>query len=182
MTTPKPGDRVRVTYETEVESAATVPYFPGQSFATRSDVSAYSAEVIEAAVHPSRDEVGSIRSGLCGTLPLIKVGPDQWVQLTKGEEGIEVVIDDDMAPSFAGRELLGVVPDSPAAKAVEPKVRYFAPVDEGYLPRRLNADGSIDLKTRQGWESERESICANRQFSVAELEDSSLWREVDSLD
>lgn len=132
---PLQGDLVNVTFQTRLGSAAYRDAIDNASVVER----------VKSVAHPSRDEVGSIRSGLYGTLPLAKVGPDQWVQLTEDEDDIEVVSDKHMAPDFSERELLGVVPGSPAAKAVEPKVRYFREGDHVHTYWRVLPEGSVEF-------------------------------------
>jgi hypothetical protein len=106
MSTPKPGDKVRVTYEAE--------YQPGRSY-TPGNMLCWdlAVEVIEPADDPSKDPIGTVRAH----------DGHQWVRINFGEyiSCAWVCVDWNVRPrghyEMQESTVVGAVPGTPAAEA-----------------------------------------------------------------
>jgi hypothetical protein len=122
MTEFKPGDRVRVTYETE--------YAQGGYHLPRGTLFVnHTVELIQAADDPSQDPVGTVREwgGRAFALTYSEDNRFPWVAISVdsgGANGHGVM---------EGTPIIGAVPGTPAAKAQKPQ------------PKRVFRDSSKDL-------------------------------------
>lgn len=160
------GDKVRVTFEGEYDRRDTagghVVWHDGGKHYTSSDAT---VEVIEPADDPSKDLVGTVRKDANSELIVVRAavssGEYPWAAIT---DTISRTHDE-----VFGWPVIGVVPDTPAAGAHEPKVRYFKHLGDN-ATWRWNSE-TLGIHVNFGWE-------ASVYKTLAELHSAESVKEV----
>lgn len=167
------GDTIRVTYEGKADSLGMV--WGGNNTGWVGVTEDATVEVIEPVDDPSKDPVGTVRRSPEGEIAIRRsnVWSVPWMLLgvVSGSRGIA------NHDHLNGWEKLAPVEGTPAAKAAEPKVRYFRADNHAWLNRRVLEDGTIQRSSNGGdwWPS--------TAWSLSELESRpDIWTEVGSLD
>lgn len=142
MSTPKPGDRVRVTYEAVWDQDRGSHYWlRDETDGTTASIPA--SATVEVIDDPSKDLVGTVRE--FGPLRRVYARSNldpawPWVPFDKNGGNDH--------RSMVGCKVIGVVPGTPAA---ESKVRYFT---DGKDCWRLAPNGELEFKDYAGcWRS-----------------------------
>jgi hypothetical protein len=120
MSTPKPGDKVRVTYEAVWDQDRGTHYWLRDltDGTTASVPNTATVEVIRPADDPSKDPVGTVRTWHDGPYVRSDLDPRYpWIPLHRdgGNHHRDMI----------GREIIGAVPGTPAAEAQKLKLRVF---------------------------------------------------------
>lgn len=108
MSSPQPGDKVRVTVESTVTGNG---HFIGKSIVGEPDVT---VEVIQRADDPSKEEAGAVRRGTYKDVPHVVVLTDYqlWRVVFCGDQGYRTFFEHD---EVVGWEKLTPVEGTPAA-------------------------------------------------------------------
>lgn len=110
---PKPGDRVRVSFETVVNYAGN---FPGSKMTGWFDLDNYSVEVIKRADDPAADPIGTVRETNLSVAVKTAAKSYPWKMVNRSLTVDPRNIDGFMNESRALGRIIGAMPGTPAAE------------------------------------------------------------------